>query len=71
VERWPWYYDCQSRAWSPKPQAQGKRRFLFSMGVPSLAIAKEPDEFITEGTYEEMPRVLQKGFNVWTSEAQK
>ena len=36
-----------------------------------MAIAKEPDEFITEGTYEEMPRVLQKGFNVWTSEAQK
>jgi hypothetical protein len=41
------------------------------MGVPSLAIAKEPDEFITEDTYEEMPRILQKGFNVWTSEAQK
>ncbi len=29
VERWPWYYDCQSRARTPKRQALRQCRFLF------------------------------------------
>ncbi len=41
------------------------------MGVPSMVIVKKPDESNTEDTFEGMPRIVQQGFNVWTSEAQK